>query len=320
MNLQQLRYVVEVVRRGLKVSDAALALFTSQPGVSKQIRLLEEELGIDIFVRHGKRFTGITPPGQEVVAIAQRVLQEIQNLEAVAHEFGNESKGVLTLATTHTQARYALPPVIRHFIQRYPDVRLSLRQGNPAQVCAMVLAGEADLAIATEGMHDSDGLLVLPCHQWNRCVIAPRDHPILRSAPLTLEEMARWPLITYDDTFTGGSQVNKAFLGRGLHPNVVLTALDSDVIKTYVGMGMGIGLMARMAFDPLSDRGLGMVDASHLFEAATTRIGIRKNTWLRAYVYAFIEAFAPHLTRKVLEKGLQQGGGKEGETICGISP
>lgn len=314
MNLQQLRYVVEVARQGLKVSEAAQALFTSQPGVSKQIRLLEEALGVAIFVRHGKRFTEITPPGREVIAIAQRVLQEIDNLQSVAEEFGNTAKGVLTLATTHTQACYALPSVIHPFTRQYPDVRLSLRQGNPAQVCAMVLSGEADLAIATEGMSHAKGLLVLPCHQWNRCVIAPRDHPLLRVPSLTLEEIARWPLITYDDAFTGGSQVSKAFLSRGLHPNVVLTALDSDVIKTYVRMGMGVGLMARMAFDPLTDRGLGMLDASALFEAATTRIGLRKNTWLRAYVYAFIEAFAPHLTRKVLEKYLRaEAGGDKGD-------
>jgi LysR family cys regulon transcriptional activator len=217
--------------------------------------------------------------------------------------------GELSIATTHTQARYVLPQVIRDFMRRYPQVRLSLHQGNPRQVCEMVLDGTADIAIATEAIADYDELLMLPCYQWNRCVVATPRHPILRAQPLTLEAIARYPLITYDDAFTGRGKINKAFIGRGLKPNVVLSAIDSDVIKKYVEMDLGIGILARMAYDPAEDRRLGMVDAAHLFESSTTRIGLRKrNAWLRAYVYAFIEYFAPHLTRRVVDAALAGGG------------
>lgn len=308
MNLQQLRYIHEVSRRGLNVSDAADALFTSQPGVSKQIRLLESELGVEIFVRHGKRLVGVTEPGAAVLAIAERMLRDVDNLQQVGEEFANESAGRLSIATTHTQARYALPTVIRDFMRRYPQVKLELHQGNPQQVCDMVLDGTADIAIATEAIAEREDLVMLPCHQWNRCVVASPRHPILKEQPLTLEAIARYPLITYDDAFTGRGLINKAFLGRGLKPNVVLTAIDSDVIKTYVGMDLGIGILARMAYDPQVDRDLGMIDAAHLFESSTTRIGLRRRAWLRGYVYAFIEGFAPHLTRRMVENALSGGG------------
>ena len=312
MNLQQLRYIHEVARCGLNVSEAALALFTSQPGVSKQIRQLETELGIEIFERHGKRLVAVTEPGRAVLSIAERVLRDVDNLQQVGYEFANESVGELSIATTHTQARYVLPQVIRDFMRRYPQVRLSLHQGNPRQVCEMVLDGTADIAIATEAIADYDELLMLPCYQWNRCVVATPRHPILRASPLTLEAIARYPLITYDDAFTGRGLINKAFLGRGLKPNVVLSAIDSDVIKKYVEMDLGIGILARMAYDPAEDRRLGMVDASHLFESSTTRIGLRKRSWLRAYVYAFIEGFAPHLSRPMVEMALAGGGSDPG--------
>ncbi len=308
MNLQQLRYVFEVARRGLNVSEAAEALFTSQPGVSKQIRQFESELGVDIFVRHGKRLVAVTEPGRHVLAIAERMLRDVDNLRQVGDEFSRESEGRLSIATTHTQARYALPPVVREFLRRYPGVRLELHQGNPRQVCEMVLSGEADLAIATEAIADYEDLVMLPCYQWNRCVVATPRHPILHEQPLTLEAIARHPLITYDDAFTGRSVINKAFLGRGLKPNVVLTAIDSDVIKTYVAMDLGIGILARMAYDPAEDKRLGMADAAHLFESSTTRIGLRRNAYLRGYVYAFISGFAPHLTRRMVETALAGGG------------
>lgn len=304
MNLQQLRYIYEVARHGLNVSDAAEALFTSQPGVSKQIRLLEAELGVEVFVRHGKRLAAVTEPGRAVLDIANRILGELDNLQQVGAEFSTEDAGRLSIATTHTQARYVLPPVIRDFMRRYPQVRLELHQGNPKQVCEMVLDGSADLAIATESIADYEELVTLPCRQWNRCVVAAPRHPILREQPLTLEAIARYPLITYDDAFTGRSQINKAFLGRGLKPRIVLTAIDSDVIKTYVAMDLGIGILARMAYDPVADRGLGMIEAAHLFESSTTRIGLRRRAWLRGYVYAFIEGFAPQLTRKMVEIAL----------------
>ncbi len=308
MNFQQLRYIHEVARRGLNVSDAAEALYTSQPGVSKQIRLLESELGVEIFARHGKRLVAITEPGRAVLAIAERMLRDADNLQQVGEEFSNESAGRLSIATTHTQARYVLPRVVRDFMQRYPKVRLELHQGNPQQVCDMVLKGSADIAIATEAIADNPELLMLPCYQWNRCVVATPRHPVLREQPLTLEAIARYPLITYDDAFTGRGQINKAFLGRGLRPNVVLTAIDSDVIKKYVEMDLGIGILARMAYDADEDRRLGMIDASHLFESSTTRIGVRRRAWLRGYVYAFIEGFAPQLTRSMVEQTLAGGG------------
>jgi len=308
MNLQQLRYIHEVARRGLNVSEAAEALFTSQPGVSKQIRLFETELGVEVFVRHGKRLVAITDPGRQVLAIAERVLRDVDNLRQVGDEFTNEVAGSLSVATTHTQARYALPQVVRDFMQRFPQVKLSLHQGSPRQVCDMVMSGEADLAIATEAIAEYDDLVMLPCYQWNRCIVATPRHPILKERPLTLEAIARYPIITYDDAFTGRSLINKAFLGRGLRPNVVLTALDSDVIKTYVSMDLGIGILARMAFDPATDKSLGMSDAAHLFESSTTRVGLRRNAYLRGYVYAFIELFAPHLTRRMVDVALAGGG------------
>ncbi|NMG31404.1 HTH-type transcriptional regulator CysB [Aromatoleum evansii] len=308
MNLQQLRYIHEVARRGLNVSEAAEALFTSQPGVSKQIRQFEAELGVDIFVRHGKRLVDVTAPGRQVLAIAERMLRDADNLRQVGEEFTNEIAGDLSIATTHTQARYVLPRVIRDFMQRFPQVKLSLHQGSPRQVCDMVMSGEADIAIATEAIAEYDELVMLPCYQWNRCIVATPRHPILKEHPLTLEAIARYPVITYDDAFTGRSLINKAFLGRGLRPNVVLTALDSDVIKTYVAMDLGIGIVARMAYDPASDKALGMADAAHLFESSTTRVGLRRNAYLRGYVYAFIELFAPHLTRRMIDVALAGGG------------
>lgn len=308
MNLQQLRYVQEVARRKLNVSEAAQALFTSQPGVSKQIRLLEEELGIEIFVRRGKRIVALTEPGEQVLAIAQRLLRDLDNLKQVGDEFARESSGSLTIATTHTQARYALPAVIAEFARRYPRVRLGLRQGSPTQICDYVISGEADIAIATEAIEHYDALVMLPCYQWNRCVVAPPGHPILDARPLTLEAIARHPIVTYDFAFAGRSQINKAFAARGLTPNVVLTAIDTDVIKTYVALGLGIGIIAAMAYDAAADAGLRCADASHLFEWATTRIGLRRNDYLRGYTYDFIELFAPQLNRKAVETALRGGG------------
>lgn len=312
MNVQQFRYVAEVARRGLNVSDAAAALFTSQPGVSKQIRLMEEELGVDIFVRHGKRLVGITAPGRKVLAIAERMLRDMENLKAVGQEFSQEDAGTLTIATTHTQARYALPPVVQQFRERFPGVSLVLHQGNPTQVCESVLSGESDIAIATEGIDQYEDLVMLPCNQWNRVVIAPPDHPILAQKPLTLEAVASYPIITYDYAFTGRGKINKAFEARGLTPNVVLSAIDSDIIKTYVQMGLGVGIVAGMAFNPEVDTGLRAVDAAHLFESSITRIGIRKNAYLRGYAYAFMELFAPQLSHRVVDAALTGGGSDPG--------
>ena len=304
MKLQQLRYLTEVVRRGLNVSDAADALHTSQPGVSKQIRSLEDELGIQVFVRHGKRLVAITEPGKAVVAIAERILSEAQNLKRAGEEFANDQLGTLTIAATHTQARYALPKAVAAFKRRYPKVKLVIHQGNPTQICKQVLTGEADLCVATEAIAEYPELVSMPVYQWNRCVVVPPKHPLLKAAPLTLERLVEYPIVTYDFAFANRSLVEKAFENRGLQPNVVLTALDSDVIKTYVELGLGIGILAKMAFDPKRDTSLRAIDASHLFESSTTRLGIKRNAYLRRYTYEFIELFAPHLPRATVERAV----------------
>ena len=311
MKLQQLRYAVEVARQGLNVSTAAESLHTSQPGVSKQIRLLEQELGVEIFERHGKRVVAITDPGRAVLAIAERILNEAANLKRAGEEYANEASGALRIATTHTQARYALPKAITAFKQKYPGVQLSIHQGNPTQICEEVLAGAADIAIATEAIAEYDDLVSLPCYKWNRCVVVPPGHPLLEARPLTLEEITRHPIITYDFAFAGRSLVNKAFESRGLTPNIVLSALDADVIKTYVELGLGLGIMAKMAFDAERDRNLSSIDASHLFESSTTRLGVRRGGYLRGYAYEFIELFAPHLPRKSVEQAVTGGTGSD---------
>lgn len=308
MKLQQLRYLVEVADRGLNVTDAAKALYTSQPGVSKQIALIEEELGVEIFLRAGKRFTGITEPGAEILKVARRMLLDADNLKRVAQQFGDEASGSLTIATTHTQARYALPEAIRRFTARYPHVRLSLRQGSPTWIAQQVASGEADIAIATEAIEQFKDLVMLPCYQWNRCIIAPPGHPILRRKRPTIADIAAYPIVTYDFAFTGRSRINAAFEAAGVVPNVVLTAIDADVIKTYVALGLGVGIIAKMAFDPAQDRNLRALDAAHLFESSTTRIGLRRNFYLRGYVYDFIGMFAPHLDRKSVDAAMSGAG------------
>ncbi len=234
MKLQQLRYLCEVANQDLNLSRAAKKLHTSQPGISKQIQLLEDELGVEIFIRNGKRMVSITPPGQNIVEIAGKILREANNLKWVGQEFTNKDVGSLTVATTHTQARYALPPTIRQFTTRYPKVKLTIRQGNPTQISQLVTSGEADVAIATEAIEFFHELVMLPCYQWNRCIITPPEHPLLSLRKISLEAIVKYPIITYDFAFTGRSKINQAFEARGLVPNVVLTALDADVIKTYV--------------------------------------------------------------------------------------
>lgn len=310
MKLQQLRYLVEVARQGLNISGAADALHTSQPGISKQVRLLEDELGVTVFERSGKRLTGITEPGKAVLAIAERILREAENLRRVGEEYAGEDAGSLNIATTHTQARYALPAVVSRFLQRWPKVRLTLHQGSPTQIAEWALSGGADLAIATESLDQYPALITLPCHQWTHAVIAPLGHPILDAKPLSLAELSRWPLVTYDAAFSGRSRINRAFEQAGLKPNVVLTAIDADVIKTYVGLGLGLGIIARMAYDPARDTGLGAIDAGHLFGSNTTRLGLRRGAYLRRFEYDFIEFFAPQLTKKAVDMALA-GGGEE---------
>jgi LysR family cys regulon transcriptional activator len=305
MNLQQLRFFNEIVRQGLKISDAASALYTSQPGISKQIKLLEAELGIEVFVRNGKRIVALTEPGKGVLEIAQRMLHDADNLKKVAREYHSQDSGNLTIATTHTQARYALPPTVKQFIKRYPQVKLGLHQGNPTQIAEQVLSGDADIGIATESLALYDNLITLPCYEWNHCIITPLHHPLLEEKKLTLEKIAQYPIITYDFAFSGRAKINAAFDAAHLQPNIALTAIDADVIKAYVELGLGIGILAKMAFIPERDKHLRMIDAGHLFKPSTTRIAIRKNEYLRGYTYDFIELFAPHLTYQLVAQAMQ---------------
>jgi LysR family transcriptional regulator, cys regulon transcriptional activator len=308
MKLQQLRYLREVVRRGLNVSEAAEALYTSQPGISKQIRLLEDELGVQILVRHGKRVVDLTEPGRIIVEIADRMLQDADSLRAVGREFGKEDTGALTVATTPTQARYALPAVVQRFVAKHPRVRLSLREGSPEQIVELVETGGVDIGIVTESYTGTERIVLLPCYQWNRGVIVPPAHALLSEKKLTLEALARHPIVTYDFAFTPDSPIYKAFHARGLKVNVALTAVDADVIKRYVELGVGVGIIAKMAFDEKRDTGLRLIDAGHLFEPSMTRIAVRRNAYLRRYVYDFIEFFAPHLSRTVVEKTMREPG------------
>ena len=306
MKLQQLRYLNEVANQDLNLSKAAKKLHTSQPGISKQIQLLEEELGVEIFIRNGKRMVSITPPGQTILKMAGNILREANNLKSVGQEFTNKNVGSLTVATTHTQARYALPHTIRQFTTHYPKIKLTIRQGNPTQISQLVTSGEADIAIATEAIEFFHELVMLPCYQWNRCIIVPPKHPLLSLRKISLEAIVKYPIITYDFAFTGRSKINQAFEARGLVPNVVLTALDADVIKTYVELGLGIGIVAQMAFDPNRDKHLLSIDAGHLFESSTTRIGIRRNSYLRGYILDFIQMFSPHLNRTTVKKAMDK--------------
>jgi LysR family transcriptional regulator, cys regulon transcriptional activator len=313
MKLQQLRYACEVARRGMNVSAAAGALHTSQPGISKQIKGLEEELGIEIFVRNGKRLVGVTEPGRAVIAIAERMLADAANLKRAGEDFADEKLGTLTVATTHTQARYALPKAVAAFKRRYPNVQLFIHQGNPTQICEQVAQGEADLCVATEHIAEHPGLAALPCYQWNRCIVVPARHPLLKVAPLTLEAIAKYPIVTYDFAYANRSVVNRTFEQRGLTPQVVLTAFDADVIKTYVELGLGVGIMAAMAFNPKRDRQLRAIDAAHLFPSSITRLGIKRGAYLRHYAYDFIELFAPNLARELVENAVMDKAGSSYE-------
>lgn len=293
MNLQQLRYVQAALRFNLNLTEAANALFTSQPGVSKQIRDLEEELGVEIFERKGKRLTGITPPGKEVIEIIGRVLRELDTLRKVADHFSMRDQGHFVVATTHTQARYALPPVIKKFKEAFPKVHLALHQASPMQIAKMLSDGEADIGIATEVLDGQPDLVSFPCYQWSHVALFPKDHPLAQVEKLTLDDLAKYPLITYDRAFSGRSHIDEAFDKHRIVPDVILTAMDADVIKTYVELGMGVGIVASMAFNAQRDLELASRDVSHLFGANVTRLAFRKSSYLRAFVLQFIEMFAP---------------------------
>jgi LysR family cys regulon transcriptional activator len=307
MNLHQLRFVREAVRQNYNLTDAAKALFTSQPGVSKAIIELEEELGVDIFTRHGKRIRGLTEPGRLVLESVELIMQEIESLKRIGKEYAAHDSGSFTIATTHTQARYMLPKVVQAFMLKFPKVRLSLLQGNPKQIADMVKTGQADLAIATEAIAAIDGLVTLPCYQWEHVVVVPPEHELLRSKAVSLEEIAGYPLITYDAAFAGRSKIDHAFSLRELKPDVLLEAIDADVIKTYVELGMGVGIIAGMAFDPERDRNLRTISVGHLFGTNVSRVAVKQGAYLRSYIYTFIELLAPSLNRKMVEAAMRGG-------------
>ncbi|MGR5050305.1 HTH-type transcriptional regulator CysB [Photobacterium damselae] len=304
MKLQQLRYIVEVVNHNLNVSSTAESLYTSQPGISKQVRLLEDELGIQIFERSGKHLTKVTPAGEEIVRIARDILSRVESIKSVAGEHTHPEVGTLNIATTHTQARYALPDVIQGFTARFPKVSLHMHQGTPSQIADAVAKGTTDFAIATEALHLYQDMIMLPCYHWNRSIVVRSDHPLAKKEQISIHDLANYSLVTYVFGFTGRSELDSAFNRAGLTPKIVFTATDADVIKTYVRLGIGVGVIASMAMDDERDQDLVAIDASHIFAASTTKIGFKKGSFLRTYMYDFMERFAPHLTRNVVDQAI----------------
>lgn len=299
MNFQQLRSVREAARRGFNLTEVANALFTSQPGVSRQIRELEEELGIDIFERNGKRLTGLTEPGKEVLQIVERLLLEAENLQRAGETYSGQTTGTLSVAATHTQTRYVLPKAVQRFRVAFPQVRIALQQSAPEHIAEWVLSGKADIGIATEGLSRFDGLVSFPCYEWHHVIVVPEGHPLLERKKVTLDDLASYPLITYDQGFTGRSHIDEAFASKQIVPDVVLTAMDSDVIQQYVAMGLGVGLVASMAAEQLP-KGLRAIRANHLFAPNVTRVAVRRGAFLREYAVDFIRQLAPRLTLEEL--------------------
>ena len=304
MKLQQLRYIVEVLNNNLNVSATAENLYTSQPGISKQVRMLEDELGIQIFGRSGKHLTHVTSVGKEVIEIATGILSKIEAIKSVAREHTQPDEGKLRIATTHTQARYALPNVIQGFMKKYSKVSLQMSQGTPSQISDLASKGDVDFAIATESLHLYNDLVMLPCYHWNRSIIVKPDHPLAKKREITIPDIAQYYLVTYVFGFTGRSELDRAFDDAGVQPKIAFTATDADVIKTYVRLGVGVGVIATMAMDPRIDSDLVTIDASHLFRSSTTKIGFRRGSFLRGYMYDFIERFAPHLTKDLVTRAM----------------
>jgi LysR family cys regulon transcriptional activator len=304
MNFQQLRSVRETVRRNFNLTEVAAALFTSQPGVSRQIRELEDELGLVIFERNGKRLTGLTEPGKGILRIIDRLLVEAENLQQASREFAGQDNGTLTIAATHTQARYALPKVVQAFRADFPQVRIALQQSSPEHIAEWVLSGKADIGIATEGLSAFPDLVSFPCYRWSHLIVVPDGHPLLEQSTIRLQDLAEYPLITYDLGFTGRGHIDAAFERAAVKPDIVLTAMDSDVIKQYVALGLGVGIVASMAFDHGRDKGLRAVEASHLFAPNVTRLAVRRGAYLRGFAHRFIQQFAPEITRQQIEQAL----------------
>jgi LysR family cys regulon transcriptional activator len=314
MKLQQLRYLVAVAENGLNITAAAQKLHTSQPGVSKQLKLLEEELGFQVFLREGRALTRMTPVGAQVVERAQRILHEMKSIRRLSDDLKNVAGGQLSIGTTHAQARYVLPEVIRQFRENFPAVRLHLHQGTSEQIAEMMNADNIDFAIATGSYNLFPGLVKIPCYRWHRAIVVPRDHPLTREKKLTLKTLAQYPIITYTFSFTGPSSLNDTFAAAGLEPNVALTARDADVIKTYVRLGMGVGIIAPMAIDE-NDGDLVVIDASHLFAAHTTWVGFRRGLLLRKYMVEFISLLAPHADKRTLERAREA---KDDEAVAAL--
>lgn len=304
MNFRQLKAICEVVDSGLTVTGAAHATHRSQSSVTRQVQQLEEELGFKIFTRNRNKLLCLSPKGEEILLLARRMLQDAEDMRRIGRDVAEDKKGSLTIAMTHVQARYVLPPVIHRFMQQYPQVALSLRQGNPMQCCTLVASGKADIAICSDPKDIPEGLVRLPCYTLHRAVVTPLRHPLLRIKPLTLEAMARFPLITYDEAFSGRLAIDKAFTERALRPTIVLSASDADISKVYVGMGLGIAIFDSIAFDPKRDVDLRCLDARHLFEPSHLNLVIRRDSYLRSFTYGFIQMFAPRLTRQVVDGAL----------------
>ncbi|HXC58057.1 MAG TPA: LysR substrate-binding domain-containing protein [Steroidobacteraceae bacterium] len=303
MKLQQLRFLATVAQSDLNITTAATKLYTTQPAVSKQLRQLEDELGFKIFVRHGRALSKITPPGERVIDCAVRVLREIHNIKGISTDFRDDSAGTLSIGTTHTQARYVLPPVIKEFRERYPKVQFNLLQGTSEQIAEMAQNGRIDLAIATGSSAQFEKFVLLPCYRWHRQVIVPHGHPLTElEGPLTMEALGAHPIVSYVFSFTGPSSLTDAFLARNLRPNIALAARDADVIKTYVRLGIGVGIIANMAIDPVEDADLAVIEASHLFPTHTTWVGFDRSALLRKYMYDFVALLAPQLTRRVVDR------------------
>lgn len=296
MNFQQLRIIRETVRRGFNLTEVASALFTSQSGVSKHIKDLEDELGIELFARKGKRLLGLTEPGQELLVMVERMLLEAGNIKRLGDQYSQRDVGQLTIATTHTQARYALPAVITEFRKAYPKVHLKLHQASPGEIVKLLLDGEADIGVATEALADVAEFASFPFYRWHHSVIVPAGHPLEDMRPLTLEAITDYPVITYHEGFTGRTHLDKAFAAAGAVPDIVMSALDADVIKTYVELGLGVGIVASMAVDGARDGKLRQLDSTHLFPENVARIAVRRGHYLRRYAYRFMELCSPELT------------------------
>ena len=302
MKLQQLRYLSAIVENDLNITAAAERLHTSQPGVSKQLKLLEDELGFAIFLRQGRTLTKVTPAGRRVIDRAQKILKEVQGIKRLAEDQKGDGRGTLSIGTTHTQARYVLPPVLRKFRERYPEVELHLHQGTSEQIADMATRDRIDFAINTGSQELFTNLILLPCYHWHRRVVVPHNHPLAKESKLTIELLARYPIITYVFGFTGPASLQQVFGRAGLTPDLALTARDADVIKTYVRLGMGVGIVAAMAVDPREDADLVSIEASHLFPAHATWTGFHQGALLRTYMYDFLQLFAPHLTRRLVDR------------------